>query len=177
MATRTTKRMWIMLLAVVLLIGVLALFKFLQIRTLIASIPKPQPQVVSTVKATKLEWQPQFDAVGSLVAVRGVDVSSEIAGQVRELRFKSGQDVKAGDLLVQLNADSDIALQQSLQAAVDLAKGSLESSQPVEIHAKEGSLRANSMAVTDRGKHILFSGGVSVTFMPPAELATPPEAQ
>ena len=63
------------------------------------------------------------------------------------------------------------------QAAVDLAKGSLESSQPVEIHAKEGSLRANSMAVTDRGKHILFSGGVSVTFMPPAELATPPEAQ
>ena len=86
MATRTTKRMWIMLLAVVLLIGVLALVKFLQIRKLIASIPKPQPQVVSTVKATKLEWQPQFDAVGSLVAVRGVDVSSEIAGQVRELR-------------------------------------------------------------------------------------------
>ena len=63
------------------------------------------------------------------------------------------------------------------QAAVDLVKGSLESSQPVEIHAKEGSLRANSMTVTERGKHVLFRGGVSVTFMPPAELATPPEAQ
>jgi lipopolysaccharide export system protein LptC len=63
------------------------------------------------------------------------------------------------------------------QAAVDLAKGSLQSSHPVEIHGKEGSLRANSMVVTDRGKHVTFSGGVSVTFMPPAELVAAPAAE
>ena len=63
------------------------------------------------------------------------------------------------------------------EAAIDLAKGSLRSSQPVEIHAKEGTLRADSMDVAERGKHIVFRGGVSVTFMPPAELATAPEAQ
>ncbi len=63
------------------------------------------------------------------------------------------------------------------EAAVDLAKGSLRSSAPVEISAKEGTLHANSIDVTDRGKSVVFGGGVSVTFMPPAELATPPEAQ
>ncbi len=63
------------------------------------------------------------------------------------------------------------------QAAIDLAKGSLHSSQPVEIHAKEGTLRADSIEVTDRGKHVVFRGGVAVSFMPPDKLATPPEAE
>jgi lipopolysaccharide export system protein LptC len=62
-------------------------------------------------------------------------------------------------------------------AAVDLAKGSMTTSEPVEISGKEGSLHANSMEVTDRGKFVAFRGGVSLTFMPPAELATPPEAE
>ena len=43
--------------------------------------------------------------------------------------------------------------------------------------AKEGTLRADSMDVADRGKHIVFRGGVSVTFMPPDKLATAPEAE
>ncbi len=63
------------------------------------------------------------------------------------------------------------------QASVDLAKGSMQSSHPVEIQAKDGTLRADSMEVTDRGKHVIFRGGVSVSFMPPAELAKAPEAQ
>jgi lipopolysaccharide export system protein LptC len=62
------------------------------------------------------------------------------------------------------------------QATIDLDKGSLQSSQPLEISGKEGSLRANSMTVSDRGKTIAFGGGVSVTFMPPGNLATAPEA-
>ncbi|MGZ3241517.1 MAG: efflux RND transporter periplasmic adaptor subunit, partial [Burkholderiaceae bacterium] len=68
-----------------------------------------------------LEWQPQLSAVGTLVAIRGVDVSSEIAGLVREVDFKSGQDVKQGEVLVQLNADADIAQLHSLQAAAELS--------------------------------------------------------
>lgn len=121
----TRKRLFIMLGLVLLLVGVLALFKFLQIRKLIASIPKPQPQVVTAMKVQKQSWQPQLNAVGSLVAVRGVTVASEIAGLVRDVKFASGQDVKAGAVLVQLNADAEIAQAASLQAAVDLASSVL----------------------------------------------------
>ncbi len=117
----TRKRLFIMLGLVLLLVALLALFKFLQIRKLIASIPKPQAQVVTAMKAQKQSWQPQLNAVGSLVAVRGVTVASEIAGLVRDVKFASGQDVKAGAVLVQLNADAEIAQAASLQATVDLA--------------------------------------------------------
>ncbi len=63
------------------------------------------------------------------------------------------------------------------QADIDLAKGSLHSSHPVQISGKQGTLRADSMDVADRGKSVVFRGGVSVTFMPPADLATAPEKQ
>ncbi|MGZ5818909.1 MAG: efflux RND transporter periplasmic adaptor subunit [Burkholderiaceae bacterium] len=117
----TTKRMLIMIGCVLLLVLVLAGGFFMHIRTLMASMPKPGAQTVTAIKVEELEWQPQLAAVGTLTAVRGVDLASEIAGLVRDVNFKSGQDVKKGDVLVQLNADSDIAQLHSLEAAAELS--------------------------------------------------------
>lgn len=116
-----TKRMFIMVGCVVLLVAALALGKFLQIRHMIASSPKPGPQTVTAVKVQALEWQPQLSSVGTLVAVRGVDISSEIAGMVREVRFRSGDEVKSGQVLFALNDDADLAQLHALQAAAELA--------------------------------------------------------
>ncbi|HXH71321.1 MAG TPA: efflux RND transporter periplasmic adaptor subunit [Mariprofundaceae bacterium] len=79
------------------------------------------PQTVSTTVAGYQEWQPTLEAVGSLSAVRGADLSTELPGIVSAIRFKEGDDVKAGTVLLELNADSDIAKLHSLQAAADLA--------------------------------------------------------
>jgi membrane fusion protein (multidrug efflux system) len=117
----TTKRMLIMIGCVLLLIVLLAGGFAWHIKTLMASMPKPGPQTVTAMKVEALEWQPQLSAVGTLVAIRGVDVASEISGLVREVRFRSGQEVKQGDVLVQLNADADMAQLHSLQAAADLS--------------------------------------------------------
>jgi lipopolysaccharide export system protein LptC len=57
------------------------------------------------------------------------------------------------------------------EASVDLGKGSLVTSVPIEITTGQGSIRANSLNVTDRGKRIIFGNGVSVTFTPPGDLA------
>jgi lipopolysaccharide export system protein LptC len=58
-------------------------------------------------------------------------------------------------------------------AEVDIGRGHLETDKPVEIHANsgkiKGSIRANRLVVEDRGKHVVFSGGVSVSFIPPEE--------
>ena len=116
-----TKRMLIMVGCVILLIAVLAFGKYLQIQKMIASSPKPGPQTVTAVKVAALEWQPQLSAVGTLMPVRGVDVTTEIAGMVRKVNFKSGDEVKAGQVLFELNAESDLAQLRSLQAAADLA--------------------------------------------------------
>lgn len=81
---------------------------------------------VSAMKAVQQEWQEQIQAVGTLRAVRGVDLANEIAGLVQSIHFKSGEDVKAGQVLLQINADADIAQLHVLTAAADLAQSVYE---------------------------------------------------
>ncbi|OOG49694.1 efflux RND transporter periplasmic adaptor subunit [Polaromonas sp. C04] len=186
---RTTKRMFIMLLCVVLLIAVLALGKFLQIRKLIASMPKPGAQVVTAMKAEMLEWQPQFNAVGTLNPVRGVDVTTEVAGLVRSLHFHSGQDVKAGELLVELNADSDIAQLQALQAAADLSASVLardrqqfevKAISQAQLDADQADLRVKRASVAQQAALVAkktirapFSGRLGITTVNPGQYLNP----
>jgi len=118
-----TKRMVLMLLIVGLLFGSIfgyQAFKKHMIMKSMAFAAAP-PVTVTAMEAVFRTWQPQLRAVGSLRAVRGVDVASEIPGLVRTVNFKSGEEVKAGQLLVQLNADADVAQLHVLEAAAELA--------------------------------------------------------
>jgi membrane fusion protein (multidrug efflux system) len=74
------------------------------------------------MKADYQQWQPALNAVGTLRAVRGVDVTTEIAGLVRAVEFRSGDEVRVGQVLAQLNADSDVAQLHALEAAAELAQ-------------------------------------------------------
>jgi len=80
------------------------------------------PQTVSTMKVGFEQWQTQDRAVGTLRAVRGADLAPEVAGTVLTIHFQSGEQVKAGMPLVQLNADADAAKLKSLEAAAALAE-------------------------------------------------------
>jgi len=105
------KRMVIMLIVVGVVLGGVIGFNFFKgymMQKYMASAPIP-PSTVSAMKADFQEWQPQLSAVGTLRAARGVDVTTEVAGLVRSINFKSGDEVKAGQILAQLNAEPDIA--------------------------------------------------------------------
>jgi membrane fusion protein (multidrug efflux system) len=117
------KRMTIMLIVVGLLVGGLVgfnVFKGIMMQKYMGKGGLP-PATVTAMKADYQVWQPQLNAVGTLRAVRGVDVTTEVAGLVRSIEFKAGDEVRAGQVLAQLNADSDVALLHSLEAAADLA--------------------------------------------------------
>ena len=73
---------------------------------------RPPPVAVSTIMATQKTWNPTLKSVGTLLAVQGVDVNSEVPGQIVKIYFKSGQHVKDGNPLVQLD---DLVDQQTLQ--------------------------------------------------------------
>jgi lipopolysaccharide export system protein LptC len=77
------------------------------------------------------------------------------------LRLTDGIELSTTDGYQAVFADAD----------VDIAKGHLETDKPMEIHADsgtlKGSIRANRLVVEDHGKHVTFSGGVSVLFTPP----------
>jgi membrane fusion protein (multidrug efflux system) len=121
--------------------------------------------------------------------VRGVDVTTEIAGLVREIHFKSGQDVHKGDVLVELNADSDKAQLQSLEAAADLSATVLKrdkaqfdaqaiaqatlDSDAADLKSKR-ALVAQQQAVIDKKTiRAPFSGKLGITTVNPGQYVNP----
>ena len=78
-------------------------------------------QTVTAMRAQTDDWRQLVTAVGSLHAVRGADLSNEVAGVVDAIHFESGADVKEGTLLVELRAADDIGKLDSLRANADLA--------------------------------------------------------
>lgn len=123
-----TKRMIIMLVLAGLVFGGIfgfQAFKGRMIKKFMASMGNA-PQTVSTMSAGFQQWQPKLEAVGSLRAINGVEVSPEVSGIVAALHFQQGDDVKKGKVLVELVADNDIAHLRSLQAAYGLARVTYE---------------------------------------------------
>lgn len=118
------KRMLIMLVLVGAVLGGLFGFKGFvngKIKEAMAGMANA-PQTVSAAKATSSGWQPTIDAVGSLRAVRGADLSLEVPGVVEEIMFSSGDEVQAGQSLLRLRAEDEIAKLQSLEATAQLAQ-------------------------------------------------------
>ena len=118
------KRMIIMLALTGLVLGAVFGFEAFRssiIRKVMASLANP-PQTVATTVAASQEWQSQLEAVGSVRAVNGANLSAQVSGIVSALHFESGTDVKTGDLLLELMAADDIAHLNALKATADLAR-------------------------------------------------------
>ena len=123
-------------------------FKAKMIHGFLASMANP-PQTVSTVTATMQTWQPEVEAVGSLRAENGATLSLEVSGVVDRIDFKSGEDVQAGQVLLQLRAADDIAKLAALDASAALAQ--------VNFDRDSRQLRAQaiSQAVVDSDQYTL----------------------
>ncbi|GJH35636.1 efflux RND transporter periplasmic adaptor subunit [Paraburkholderia hospita] len=189
-----TKRMIIMLICVGVLLAALVgfnLFKAHMIRKFMASNAAPAATVTSAV-ARYQSWQPQLSAVGSLRAVRGVDVTTEVPGLVRDIPFSSGQEVKAGQVLVRLNDDSDRALLASLQAAAELAqtvykrdkaqydiqaiaKAQLDAD-AADLKSKRAQVDQQAALVEKKTIRAPFAGRVGITTVNPGQYLNPGDA-
>ena len=140
-----TKRMVIMLAAVAVVFGGVfgfQMFKAAMIKKFMSQMAQP-PQTVTAGKASFSAWQPKIAAVGTLRAVKGADLSLEVAGVVDQIAFSSGDDVEAGVLLLKLRSDDDLAKLQSLQATAELNEITFERDQ------KQLKLQAVSQATID----------------------------
>jgi len=140
-----TKRMVIMLATVAVVFGGVfgfQMFKAAMIKKFMSQMAQP-PQTVTAGKASFSAWQPKIAAVGTLRAVKGADLSLEVAGVVDQIAFSSGDDVEAGVLLLKLRSDDDLAKLQSLQATAELNEITFERDQ------KQLKLQAVSQATID----------------------------
>ena len=139
------KRMVIMLVAVAIVFGGIfgfQVFKGMMIKKFISALSNP-PQTISVAKATYSEWQPRIEAVGSLRAVKGADLSLEVSGVVESITFNSGDDVEEGATLLKLRTADDVARLHSLQAMAELNDITYERDQ------KQFKMQAVSQATLD----------------------------
>ena len=125
------KRMVIMLVAVAVVFGGIfgfQAFKAVMIKKFITALSNP-PQTISASTAATSEWQPKIEAIGSLRAVRGADLSLEVSGVVESISFNSGDDVQEGATLLKLRIADDVARLESLKAMAELNEITLDRAQ------------------------------------------------
>jgi membrane fusion protein (multidrug efflux system) len=117
------KRMIIVIVSLMIFFG--AIFGFGLARSILIKRAfaafTPPPSVISTDVARADNWQPTLTAPGSVVAINGVQVNPEIPGTVVKIYFESGQLVKAGQPLVQLDDSADVQDLKNFQAQLKLA--------------------------------------------------------
>jgi membrane fusion protein (multidrug efflux system) len=101
--------------------------KALQFRTMAAMGAKmaPPPTTVTSAVVKEEDWAPTLSAVGSISAVQGAIVSTELGGVVSKIAFENGSTAKKGDILVQLDTSAEEAQLHSAEADLELARADL----------------------------------------------------
>jgi membrane fusion protein, multidrug efflux system len=122
------KRMIIMLALVVLFLAIIGLWKVKQVRAAIELGKQfaPPPAAVTTAIVKRELWQPALKVVGSLKAVNGVTVSTDLPGIISQIAFESGTSVHKGDLLVRFDSQQEEAQLRVAEARRDLARLNLD---------------------------------------------------
>lgn len=85
----------------------------------------PPPETVSTATATKVTWGSTLTAVGSVEAGKGVTLSNDAPGKVTRLAFESGDEVRAGQILVELDTSVERAQLRAATARLEFARTTL----------------------------------------------------
>jgi membrane fusion protein (multidrug efflux system) len=122
-------RRWIIVIALCLgLFLALAAFKAMQISAAIAfgkSFPEPS-ETVEWITAETKTYPQILSAPGELMAVQSLLLRNEIEGTIVVINFASGEQVKKGQLLLQLDTREEQAQLQAAQAQAELSRLSLQ---------------------------------------------------
>jgi len=116
------KRMILMLGVTVVVLGALGFVKFKQVQAAVHGAAfQPPPEAVTSIVARRVQWPATMSIIGTVEAVHGVTVSADLPGTVERITFDSGQPVRAGDVLVELDTRQERAQLAALEAQRDLA--------------------------------------------------------
>ncbi len=107
-----------------------------------ASSPRTVPVKLATIEGTTLQEKSEF--VGTLEAIRSVDIRSETAGRITRIFVESGDTVTEGQAIARLKSDNIEAELRRAQANVTRAQANLAQlragTRPEEIDQAEARL-------------------------------------
>lgn len=131
--------------------------KFLQISAMQkAGAGAMPPTTVSATEVASATWETTIPSVGSVTALNGITVSTEVSGIVSEIAFEAGSHVEAGELLVRLDDSVEQANVARARSELDLARKNLARSRDLfesnsvprsELDAAEANLATAEAAL------------------------------
>jgi membrane fusion protein, multidrug efflux system len=179
LSPRRVRRAIVFTLVLVMLVGVsggLYYFQFIikpqMVKGFISAAMAPKPTAVTAEPALEETWTPRLAAIGTLRAYQGIDVAPQIAGVVKAIHFKSGEDVVTGARLVDIddsvddadlknglaqlrNADVSLDRQQQLMVSGNTAKAQFDAAQ---------ATRDSAAAAVERTKAIIAQKTIVAPF-------------
>ena len=119
-----------------IIIGIIVLVVFAGISiTLILKNRGPKPIEVETIKTARQQVVETVEATGRIQPKTQVKISADVAAKITDLYVNEGDNVKKGDILVQLD-------REKFQATVENAEANLRSIQATARVNKENMLKA-----------------------------------
>ena len=127
-AKSPVKSILLALVALLVVIGVIAGIKGAQIGFMIDQGKKfvPPPESVTSVAAEMQNWPNSYTATGTVEADEGITVVAEVQGKVKRIAFKSGERVKAGDIILEQESGNEEAQLSAASARLRLAAANFE---------------------------------------------------
>ena len=107
-----SRRFIITAVVIAALLGGLGYFQFVfkpqMIKSFLSQMTPP-PATVTAEAARTEKWVERLSSIGTMIASQGVEVTSQVAGIVTEVRIESGTEVEQGAKLVQLDTSVEVA--------------------------------------------------------------------
>lgn len=151
--------------ALLCLVCLLADIKFLQFKKMMSGGDMGMPPTtVTSVEVKQENWSPLLSAVGSVSAVQGAILSTDLGGTVAEVKFQNGAIAKKGDVLVKLVAsqeEADLELARNdLARARDLAARKVISK--AELDAAESKFKQKEGIIAKKEVRAPFDGQLGI---------------
>ena len=109
-------------LLLVLIFGSIAGYLYNKFSALAGTDFTPPPITIAAATAQSAIWPAELEAVGTIRAARGVELSAETSGEVIAISVKSGEPVKAGQPILTLNDNMERASRKRQEANLKLAR-------------------------------------------------------
>ena len=151
--------------------------------------PGGAPAVVTTTVLAPSPWRDSLEAIGTATARESVSLTARVSETVADVRFDSGQQVRAGQVLVTLSQRAQAAGLEEAAAAYREAQASYErqralaerqlvaasqlDAQRASRDAAKGRLDAARAAAGDRVISAPFDGVLGLRQVSPGSLVTP----
>lgn len=114
------------------------------------------PAAVRVVNAASRDVPLEINSIGNVESIATVDVKSRLAGQVARVAFGEGQDVKAGDLLFEI--DPEPLERQISELEANIARDVAQEKQALANVAKDEAQVRSDQAKADRGLQLAKEG-------------------